>query len=122
MKFYLVEVEIVIERDHHAEFGLVPEPCDGVPADWEKNQSHVELGQFCTTFGNADAVAHNVEHGSLPVLVELPGEKADHGDQPHQEQPHPLPVVFQEVLGLFVVPLEGVALLGGPQFLAQHLT
>lgn len=118
---YLVEIEVVVEGDGVAELGLVADPGDGVAADGEENEGHVELEGLGGALGGADAVAHDVVDGAVAVLDELPGEEARADAEPEGHDPHPLPVVLQKVLGLLPPPPDRVRLLRRPQVLAQHL-
>jgi len=94
---HLVEVDVVVERDGGAESCPGPEPGDGVPADGEQDERHVELGGLGAALGDADAVAHHVERRVAAVRGELPGEERRVDGQPQRHHPHALPVVLHEV-------------------------
>lgn len=116
-----MEIEVVVKGDDDTELGLVTEPSDSVPADWEEDESHVELESLGAAFGDADTVAHNVVHGAVAVLYEFPGEKACANAEPEQQHPHPHPVILHKVTEFLVVSLDGVGFYGWFQLLAQHL-
>ena len=79
---YLVEINVVVERYDVAELGSASQPCDGVSADGEEDDGHVELEGLGGAFGGGDAVAHDVEDGAVLVLDEFPGEKAGADSEP----------------------------------------
>lgn len=81
-KMYLMEIDIVIKRDNRAKLGLTPEPSNGVPTNREKDDGHVELKSLGGAFGGGDAVAHDMEDGSMAVLNELPGEESSANGEP----------------------------------------
>ena len=62
--------------------GSASQPCDGVSADGEKDDGHVEFEGLGGAFGSGDAIAHDVEDGAVLVLDEFPGEKAGADSEP----------------------------------------
>lgn len=116
-----MEVDVVIEGDDGAELGARTEPGDGVPANGEEDEGHVELGGLGTALGDADAVAHDVERRVALVRHELPGEEAGVDGQPQRHHPHPLPVVLHEVGQPPEPPPERVPVVRRHQLLADQL-
>ena len=62
--------------------GSASQPCDGVSADGEEDDGHVEFEGLGGAFGSGDAVAHDVEDCAVLVLDEFPGEKAGADSEP----------------------------------------
>lgn len=71
-------------------------PGQHVPANGQEDEGHVELESLGGPFGGGQAIAHDLECRSVPVLVEFPSKEADHGHNPQQYDPGPLPVLQQE--------------------------
>lgn len=70
-----MKVDVVIKGDHHSKLGPAPEPSDGVSADRQQDQGHVELKSLGATLSCSDTIAHDMEHSTVLVLDELPSEK-----------------------------------------------
>lgn len=90
--FYLVEVYVVVEGNKRPG-SSGPEPRQGIPADGQEDESHVELQSFCCPLGRRQAIAHDAKCRHVPVLDELPGEEASHHYCPKQQNPTSLPVL-----------------------------
>lgn len=119
LRAYFVEVEIVVEGEGGAEPGLVAEPGDGVAADGEEDEGHVELEGLGGALGHAHAVAHHLENLSVPVLDVFVSEEGSHDCNPHSHHPNSLPIVQQQVVKISVPPPYQVVLTW-LQLLAQH--
>lgn len=72
---HLMEVDVVVEGDDDAELGSASEPCDGVSADGEEDEGHIEFQGLGGALGGGDAVPHDFEHFAVLVLNELPGKE-----------------------------------------------
>lgn len=116
-----MEVEIVIKRDDEGELGLITEPGDGVAADGEENECHVELERLCSAFSCAHTVTHDVVHSPASVLNELPREQCEAYEEPQSQNPGSFPVVFHEVAATLVVAFHGIWFQSWFQLLTQHM-
>jgi len=106
-----VEVYVVVERHDLAERGG-PQPCERVPAHRQQYERHVELEGLGGALGDADAVAHHLEHRAPPVLDELEYEEGDVEGAPEGDHPYPLPVLMDEVHSHVHAPLQWAPVAG----------
>ena len=100
---------------------LASKPSDGVPANWEKNEGHVELESLGCTLSSTDTISHDMEHITILVLEELPNEEANAYTEPEEYDPYSLPIVLDKVGKPVGRSLDGVGLLGWNQLLAEQL-
>lgn len=88
----LVEGNAVVKGEEEPGPGCA-EPSEGVAADGEEDEGHVELQRLRGALGGGKAISHHGERRTVAVLRELPGEQPPHGRHPQLHHPRPLPVL-----------------------------
>lgn len=115
-----MEVDVVIKGNEEAEAGIT-KPGDGIPADRQENESHIEFEGLSRALSSQQTVAHDVICCLVLVLEELPEEQPHHDSYPEGQNPDPLPVLLQVVEQLLACLPNGAPLPQTLKILAQRL-